>query len=215
MVTTLVVHAATREGEGWADQVGGVRAIGVGKTVAATNLTRALLELRPRRVVLVGVCGAYPRTHLRAGLDALEVGERCLVGRDCFADEGVLTPDGFVDLGALGLGRGVEPIAADVDGTRSFAEALGCPVVAGATVSTCSGLDALSRAHALRTSAQVETMEGAAVASVCAAFEVPLVHLRVVSNRTGDRARGGWDLDGALAVLARSMGELLAAGLLR
>ena len=57
-------------------------------------------------------------------------------------------------------------------------------------------------------------MEGAAVAAVCKRFEVPLAQLRAVSNRTGDRERGLWDLDRAVANLGAGISKLVEAQVL-
>lgn len=181
-----IVCAAAIEGGPLADAV-----IGVGKAAAAMHTTRLLLTRRPDWLLLIGVCGAYPES-------GLDVGALCLVGEDLLADEGVALPDGgFLGLEAMGLGE-VGPFLADATRSRAAARLLAAPVVRGATVSTCSGDDARSCALAARSGAQVETMEGAAVLQVCRAFEVPVVQLRCVSNRTGDRARAGWDLRGAI-----------------
>jgi len=196
-----IVCPAAIEGGALADAV-----IGVGKAAAAMRTTQLLLAERPAWLLLIGVCGAYPES-------GLEVGGLCLVGEDLLADEGVaLADDGFMDLGARGLVE-VGPFAADPARTREVARVLAAPVLRGATVSTCSGEDGRSRALAARSGAQVETMEGAAVLQVCRALAVPAVQLRCVSNRTGERARAGWDLRGAidrlhagLRALARAQG---------
>lgn len=187
-----IVCAAPIEGAGLADAV-----LGVGKAAAAMRATQQLLVGRPEWLLLIGVCGAYPGS-------GLEVGSLCLVGEDVLADEGVALPDGaFLDLAALGLaGSGLRgpcgPFMADQARTQQAARLLAAPVVRGATVSACSGNDELSRALAGRSGAQVETMEGGAVLMVCQELGVPAVQLRCVSNRTGDRARAGWDLRGAV-----------------
>ena len=161
--------------------------VGVGKAAAAMYTTELLLRARPPWVLLIGVCGAYPG----AGLD---VGALCLVDEDSLADEGVaLADEEFLPLATLGLGD-TGPFATDRPRTQAAASRLGVPIVRGATVSACSGHDALARALAARTGAQIETMEGAAVLQVCQHLGVPVVQLRCVSNRTGARERGGWDL---------------------
>ncbi|HLQ39225.1 MAG TPA: futalosine hydrolase, partial [Planctomycetota bacterium] len=139
----------------------------------------------------------------------LGVGDLCFVGDDGFGDEGVATPDGFLDLAALRLGA-VGPFPADADRTAIAASRLGVPIVRGTTVSTCSGTDAQSAALAARSGAEIETMEGAAVACVCARLHVPLVQLRCVSNLTGDRARGEFELSGAAAKLQTAVRRLSA-----
>jgi futalosine hydrolase len=201
----LPVYAAPAEGSALA-ALGAVR-LGVGKVALAVALAERIAEQRPPGVLLFGVAGAYPARH-RPGA-SLAVGDLCLVGEDRFADEGVATPDGFRDLAQLGLGE-VGPFAADRERTALAARALGAPVVIGATVSTCSGTDAQSAQIAARTGAAVETMEGAAAALVCARAGVPFVQLRAISNLTGDRARGGWDLERAIAVVQAAVRRLLA-----
>lgn len=210
---TLIAYAAPREGESVLGKHPHTLELGVGKIAATLNLTLALSERRPDAVLLIGVCGAYPARHLGAGLAALDVGDPCLIRDDVIADDGVLTLDDFLDLARLKLGE-VGPIAGDEPLTHKLAGVLGCPIVTAATVSTGAGADALSQAYARRSGAQVETMEGGAVAIVCRRFGVPLAQLRAVSNRTGDRNLGGWDLERALASLRSAVETVLAANVL-
>jgi len=205
----LWVHAAPLEGESVAWGPRAHACIGVGKTAAAIGLCRALAKGDVTAVVAIGVAGAH--RALPAGVDGLAVGDRCLVGTDVLADEGVRHPDGFTDLAGLGLGT-IGPWTADAELLALANAVLAAPVVPAATVSTCSGTDALAFATATRSGAAIETMEGAAIAAVCAAFDVPWIQLRVVSNMTGDRDRAGWDLARAQDELGRAIGELFAAG---
>lgn len=127
-----------------------------------------------------------------------------------FADEGVETPDAFVDCAALGF-----PIA-DVPGNAIPTDAAVCALLASvgtvgpiATVSTCSGTDALAQRTAQRTLARVEAMEGAAVALVARRVGVPMIEVRVVSNTTGDRAKQRWEIRAALERLGEVIERLL------
>jgi futalosine hydrolase len=212
-MSTLLVYAAAREGEPVVGKHPHTLELGVGKIAATMTLTASLAKHKPDAVVLLGICGAYPERHLRAGLPALQLLDPCMVASELLADDGVLTPDGFWDLAHLQLGD-VGPIPCDPELTGKIAAVVDCPLVTGATVSTGAGVDAISQAYALRSGAQVESMEGGAVAAVCRRFEVPFAQLRVVSNRTGDRSGGAWDLDGALAKLDELMGRVLASGVL-
>lgn len=194
-----IVCAAALESGGLADAI-----VGVGKAAAAMHTTRLLLARRPTWVLLIGVCGAY------AGA-GLAVGELCLVGEDRLADEGVMLAEGgFLELATMGLGD-TGPVFADPLRTAEVARRLAAPVVRGATVSGCSGHDDLAAALALRSGAQVETMEGAAVLMVARELAVPVVQLRCVSNLCGERARGGWDLQGAVARLHAGVRTLAGA----
>ncbi len=187
--------------------------IGVGKVASVVGLSHHLRPRRPALVILFGICGVYPSAHGGVG-PSLEVGDVCLVGSDRLADEGVEHERGFTDIGRMGFGA-TGPFAADPELTAAAAAALEVPIVAGATVSTCSGTDSRSRALARRSHARVETMEGAAVAYLCHALDVPMIQLRAVSNRTGDRERGGWSLEPAVEAVQRALVELLASGALR
>jgi futalosine hydrolase len=215
-MSTLFVYAAPREGAWLAQRRVATLELGVGKIAAAASLTVALIERRPQVVVQFGVCGAYPARHLRAGLAELRVLDTCVVASEVVVDDGVQTPEGFRDLAQLSLQGPAEagPIVADVERSRAIASLLGCPMVAGATVSTGAGTEALSEAYAARSGAQVESMEGGAVAAVCRRFGVAHVQLRVVSNRTGDRALSGWDLDGSITVLTSAVERVLASGVM-
>lgn len=198
----LWVHAAPAEGEALARFGLWRRELGVGKTASSSALARALVRERPDGVVAVGVCGAVRDR-------GLTIGSRCVVGSDRHGDEGVWTVDGLLDLAALGLGH-TGPWRAAPEPTASAASLLAAPVVEGLTVSSCSGTDGLARRRA-STGCAIETMEGAAIAQVCADEAVPWVGLRTVSNYTGERARAGWDLAAALAALQSMLAVLVDA----
>jgi futalosine hydrolase len=212
-MSTLFVYAARREGAWLMPPQADALELGVGKIAAAMNLAVALAERRPDVVLQFGVCGAYPARHLRAGLAEMQVLDTCVVASETMADDGVQTPDGFLDLAQLGLAE-AGPLVADVERSEAIASLLGSPLVVGATVSTGAGTESLSQAYAARSGAQVESMEGGAVAAVCRRFGVPHVQLRVVSNRTGDRSMSGWDLDGAIERLTIAVERVLAAGVM-
>lgn len=199
----VLVCAASREAAGVEDL--GTTVLGVGKAAFAAGLTELLLRQPPAGVLLFGVCGAFPARH-RLGA-ALRVGDLCLIDSDRFGDEGVLTPQGFFDLGESGLLQ-TGPFTAAPGPTAAVAAALGIAAVPGVTVSSCSGTEVASKAMAARTSAMVETMEGAALGLVASRHRVPWVQLRAVSNFTGDRDRAAWDFDAAAARLHAALRRL-------
>lgn len=188
---------------------------GVGKSNAAGAVARVLDPARHAGVISLGVGGALPN---RAGCG---VGSVVAGAASVYADEGLDTPDGFVDCATLGFSPG--PAGGPMEGNAVrasgawLARAGAVADLTGviATVSTCSGLDGLAQTVADRTGACVEAMEGAAVGHAVARLGAVLgtsfgfVELRVVSNTTGDRARQRWDLDGALARLGDVAGRLL------
>jgi futalosine hydrolase len=181
---------------------------GIGKANAAAALARALDPERHAAVISVGVAGALPGSNLQLG--AAVAATACL-----YADEGLQTPAGFQDCAAMGFPLGPWPgpsipvDAALLAQLREVADAAG-PI---ATVSTCSGTDALAEQVRRRTGAVAESMEGAAIAHVAARLGVPAGELRIISNTCGDRPAQRWDLPGALARLQAIIGLLGARGL--
>ncbi len=180
---------------------------GVGKANAAGAASRAIQPLRHRLVISLGVGGLLP------GHDAA-LGATVLATSSVFADEGAATPGAFVDVGALGFppAPGVQGVAMPTDRRslrplRAIVDAVGCV----ATVSTCSGTDALAQEIARRSGAMVEAMEGAAVALVAHRMGVPFTEIRALSNTTGDRARQRWDMASAMGALERVASRLNGA----
>lgn len=176
---------------GWADLV----ASGVGKSNAAGATARHLDPARHRYVLNVGIAGVLPGSGLRLLETVAGV-------RSIFADEGVLSPEGYSSMTV----RGFPPLStSEGDGVGAAPEllgALGVPTVqAIATVSTCSGTNALAHEIVARTGAEVEAMEGAAVGLVAGRLGVGFGEVRVMSNTTGDRGAQRWELEGALAAL--------------
>lgn len=184
--------------------------VGVGKTSAAMHTALSLAARTPDFVLVIGVCGAY-RTGLE--VEGLKVGDLCSLVDDRFADEGVETPEGFIDIETLGFGF-CGPFGAHRSTSaklRTLLEAhTSITEVSGATVSTCSGTDTRADTLRARTEAAVETMEGAAIAAVCSERNVPWVQLRSVSNYTGNRSEAQWDLRGSLARLHEAVRHALS-----
>jgi nucleoside phosphorylase len=81
-----------------------------------------------------------------------------------------------------------------------------------ATVSTCSGTDALAAQVRARTGALAEAMEGAAVLHIAARLGVPAAELRIISNTCGHRPSQRWDLPKALARLESVVRALASDG---
>ncbi|APG27991.1 futalosine hydrolase [Syntrophotalea acetylenivorans] len=187
---------------------------GIGKINAASAVTALLETFKPEAVIVTGCAGAYPDS-------GLEVGDLVLASEEILADEGVLTPQGFIDFAALGfplLEHGgplmEQRFLAD---PQLLAEALPlietAAIKAGArlatgplvTVSTCSGTDQAARAMVQRTAGIGENMEGAAVAQICRLYEVPFLELRGISNRVENRNLERWDLPAGAKIAQRAL----------
>lgn len=180
---------------------------GISKANAAGAVARFADPARHRAIVSAGIAGILPGSGVR-------IGQAIAATASVYADEGLATPDGFLDCAQMGFPLGGFPgsaVPADegvLSVLRPLADAAG-PV---ATVSTCSGTDALAEQTRRRTGALAEAMEGAAVGQVAHRLGIPFGELRVLSNTTGDRARQVWDLKGAVAALGAVIGRWAASG---
>lgn len=179
--------------------------LGVGKVNAAMTLA-AFLTAHPevKRVLLVGIAGAYPGSGLR-------VGDVALAAQEVQADLG--TEGGLEALGLPALeldGRRLyNHLPADPVWTSQLHAQLGLlprPFLTRDAVSeTPEGAAELER----RWGAVVENMEGAAVAQTALWWGIPWAELRAVSNLAGVRDKTRWDVPKALAALERALASLL------
>ena len=190
---------------------------GVGKANAAAAATLLALH-QPQALLVLGCGGALPGSQL-------QVGDLALASSEIFGDEGVLTLQGFQDLGAMHLplpNSSSTPLynTCPVDATwlRRAGEQL-TPFAAGAgialgtgpfvTVSTCSGTTAGGEILARRSGGICENMEGAAAALVCARHNIPFCELRGISNLVEDRNLARWDLAAAAQIAQQALITLL------
>ncbi len=176
---------------------------GVGKANAAAAVGTLIETLKPSLVISIGVAGAFPGSDLR-------IGDLALAAEEIYGDEGVLAPEGYLDMQALGFAlvqrggrRLFNSFPVDSSTLETFRPALerhaagiGCRLAVGpfVTVSTGSGTDAGAREMARRTGALCENMEGAALAQICALYGTPFAEIRGISNLTGDRDLSAWDV---------------------
>lgn len=132
------------------------------------------------------------------------------------ADLGAQTPDGYLAVEELGFGRSVHRVPEAL--TRPLADALAgaglpCTVAPVLTVSTVTGTARRAAELAERhPGAAAEAMEGFGVAEAAAAYGVPVVEVRAVSNAVGPRDRAAWRIGEALAALREAFGRLAGTG---
>ena len=172
---------------------------GMGKTNVAHGVTALLERHAVRGVIGFGVGGAYPGS-------GLEVGGVALASASVYGDEGVDAPEGWLSTEGIGIPlvrRGERswfnefPLDPDrMERARAALSAAGIGARVGpfVTVSACSGTARRGEELARRFGALCEGMEGAALAHVCALYDVPCLELRAISNDVEDRDLSRWRL---------------------
>lgn len=187
---------------------------GVGKANAAGAVARVFDRARHGGVVSVGIAGALPGS-------GLELGSLVIAESSVYADEGLESPDRFIDVGAMGFAP-LSGVGDRVSVGLTTAMGVGAGLAEGegeggarrgviATVSTCAGTDDRAWEVVRRTGAIAEAMEGAAAlftARRLGGEGVQVAELRVISNAAGDRPRQRWDLTLALRRLGALAAEL-------
>jgi futalosine hydrolase len=157
-----------------------VIATGVGAVNAAYGLTRYLEREPVKAIVVCGIGGAYPGSGLR-------IGDVVCADSECYGDLGASSPEGFLDMQALGFS--VIPGLYNVMPMQIFPAARRARFV---TMNTCTGIDGAAREIETRTGGAVENMEGAAIAHVAALSGIPVGEIRGISNLVGNRDRNSW-----------------------
>ncbi|WP_330175157.1 futalosine hydrolase [Streptomyces sp. NBC_01498] len=123
------------------------------------------------------------------------------------ADLGAGTPDGFLPVDELGFGRTVHHPPPEL--SARLAGLLGAAYAPVLTVSTVTGSAARTAELTMRhPRAAAEAMEGFGVAEAAAAYGVPVVEIRAVSNAVGPRDRSAWRIGQALEALRSAFRQL-------
>ncbi|WP_328969839.1 futalosine hydrolase [Streptomyces sp. NBC_00239] len=178
---------------------------GVGPAAAAAATATALAVAasgdRPYRLVVSAGIGGGFRPAAPPG--TLVVADAIVA-----ADLGAETPDGFLTVEQLGFGRALHLPPAEL--AARAAEATGALLAPVLTVSTVTGSAARAAELAARhPSARAEAMEGFGVAEAAAAYGLPVLEVRAVSNAVGPRDRAAWRIGDALAALTAGFHRLV------
>jgi len=168
---------------------------GVGAVNAAYALTRFLEHEQVKAIVVCGIGGAYPGS-------GISVGSVVCAESECYGDLGASSPDGFLDMRALGFL--VIPGAYNVLPVQIFPAARRARFV---TMNTCTGTDDAAQAIEARTGGGVESMEGAAIAHVAALSGIPVGEIRGISNLVGNRDRSTWRVTEAASAAQQALLE--------
>ncbi|MFC8825581.1 futalosine hydrolase [Streptomyces sp. NPDC057137] len=181
-----------------------VLAAGVGPAAAAagTATALALAAASPAPYDLVVSAGIGGGFQPLAPLGSLVVADAIVA-----ADLGAETPEGFLPVDELGFGRTVHhPPPALAARIAGLLDAVHAPVL---TVSTVTGSAArTAELTARHPRAAAEAMEGFGVAEAAAAYSVPVIEIRAVSNAVGPRDRSAWRIDPALDALRYAFQQL-------
>lgn len=173
---------------------------GVGAPATIFSLTKKLCNDSYDLVMNVGIAGAFR--------NRFSVGDVVQVVTDVFADLGIdnrgefipITESGFVDANQFPY----------VDGRFQNEFVLPeLPQAVGITANTAHGSELLINQIEQQWHADIETMEGAAVAYVCLMHEQAFCQVRAISNIVEIRNRANWNIPMAIANLKSTLIRIL------
>lgn len=173
-------------------------AVGVGPAAAAAHTAAALARAPYDLVISAGIGGGFQ--------PGAPLGSLVLADEITAADLGAETPDGFLPVTELGFGAISH--APPLPLVRELAATCGGLIGGVLTVSTVTG--SAGRAAELRRRhprALAEAMEGFGVAEAAAAYALPVLEIRAVSNAVGPRDRAAWRIGEALGALGGAFGK--------
>jgi futalosine hydrolase len=182
---------------------------GVGPVETAVNLTKHLSGQAKdiSHVVHFGVGGAYPET----GLDLLDI---CLADKEILGDLGICC-ESTIDFFDAGLS-----VQSEFSLTHDFfwkvaeifkRKNMPCKQGTFVTVNCTSGTRKRGIYLRDKYEAICENMEGASVARVCRAYDLPGLELRCISNMVEDRDPQKWKLIEACRKSAETAATVVSA----
>ena len=171
---------------------------GIGTTFTTFHLTQTLIKNTYDLVLSVGIAGSLS--------NELKIGEVVNVISEEFADLGIEHTEGFLTLFESGFIKedefpfeGGQLKASHSDGVMDFKK------VKGITTNKSHGKSAsIAQLHE-KFSAEVESMEGAAVFYVCSQLSIPCFQIRAISNFVEPRDPLQWNIPLALENLKKSL----------
>lgn len=194
---------------------------GFGPVAAAARTAQLIARIRPERVLLIGIAGAYDTERWpvesalefdAAAVEGIGVGE----GRDLLPPPALGFPQWPGSTGESKGERSTGTPRAPIFEALALArggpsEPSDCPRGRW-LLTTCAASATPEQAEVRRErfpEADAEDMEGFAVATACSLFGVPLRIVRGISNRVGDREVSHWRIPAALASARRAALALL------
>ncbi|HDK41607.1 MAG TPA: futalosine hydrolase [Nitrospirae bacterium] len=168
---------------------------GIGKVNAAHSATAVIEHFPIRYVVNFGIGGAYPG----AGLG---IGDVAVASKEIYGDEGVITSKGWSGVKEIGIPpvkiggkKYFNEFPLDKKRTKNISRSLKIRSGNFVTVSSSTGTRKRALELESRFNAVCENMEGAAVAQVCALYNILMIEALGISNIAGVRDKRRWDIE--------------------
>lgn len=170
---------------------------GVGGVLTAYALTKTLAAKKYDMVINAGIAGSF--------ITDLTIGEVVFVETDQFADLGIEDKDAFFTLFEKGfLNENETPFQnGKLKNPNNFD--LELKKVTAITVNTTHGNKQTIKLFQHKFGSDIESMEGAACAYVCAKENIKYMQIRSISNYVEERDQAKWDIPLAIEKLNKKL----------
>ena len=177
---------------------------GVGTPATMFTTMKAIAKEKPALIIQAGIAGSFKQT--------IPIGDVVIVETDLWCDLGVEDHDDFhtqfemqfANPDALPYTNG--KIKCLVPNHESIAQ---LRKVAGVTTNSAHGNATSIGKIIKKCNPDIETMEGAAVAYICAMENIPFLQIRSISNMVEPRNRETWNIPLALEKLNTELQKIL------
>ncbi|MFQ3579417.1 MAG: futalosine hydrolase [Bacteroidales bacterium] len=173
---------------------------GVGTPFTMYRLLSHLQNSKPQLVINIGIAGAYSKD--------LKIGHVYLVQSDSFADLGIETQDNFIHLSETKMWTehdifNKNKIICENSYFEHFSKYY--QTINALTFNTCHGNQTSINQLLKNYSADIETMEGAAIAYICKKQKIPYLQIRSISNYVEQRDVNKWNIPLAIENLTNEI----------
>lgn len=177
---------------------------GIGAAITMYHLQEALLKSKYDLVIQCGIAGSF-------NLLKHNLAEVVLVTSDVLADLGVDEKDEFKSLFDLNF---LKPNQFPYTNAVLINDSFSLPkfqmsLVNAVTVNTITDDKLKIKQLQQKFSADIETMEGAALHYICLHKKIPFLQIRGISNEVGERDKSKWNIKDSLQQVAVAVNKIL------
>ena len=179
---------------------------GVGAAATTGSLSTQLNNSRYDLIINTGICGSYNKNY--------SPGKVVNISTEIWGDLGVEDQDEFLDLFDLEISKpGEKPFTGKKlinEGSVFSSFFTHLPQVNGITVNTAHGNKNSIEKCVQKFNPDVESMESAAIFSICKTRGINFQCLRSISNFVEPRNRQDWEMEKALYALVKELKQILS-----
>ena len=176
---------------------------GVGAPSTMYMVMKAIMQDKPQLIIQAGIAGSFKKD--------INKGSVVIVESEQWCDLGIEDNEQFLDLFDMGFAKPNElPYSNSLISCQFHQTGIEhLQKVKAVTANTAHGNEQTINKIISKYNPDIESMEGAAIAHICAMENIPFIQIRSISNFVEARNRNNWDIPLAIKNLNIELRELL------